>query len=163
MHGWREFSQSQKAPGDYFNLNANVRPSIKLIDKQNKHWLYVYMKIWKYSYQIFQQIIVKAVCTYSPKNKKYYRFTWNLLRVKLMMVSDIHWNISVWRCYHFSKNCEIIFHYWINYWIEYNKSKCIFTIFSLDKFWMNKEKLTRGGFEPATSGLTCRRSTNWAN
>ena len=31
-------------------------------------------------------------------------------------------------------------------------------------FWMNKEKLTRAGFEPATcSGLTCRRSTNWAN
>ena len=28
------------------------------------------------------------------------------------------------------------------------------------KFWMNKEKLTRAGFEPATSGLTCRRSTN---
>ena len=24
-------------------------------------------------------------------------------------------------------------------------------------------KFTRAGFEPATSGLTCRRSTNWAN
>ena len=33
----------------------------------------------------------------------------------------------------------------------------------LDKFWTNKENLTRVGFEPATSGLTCRRSTNWAN
>ena len=30
-------------------------------------------------------------------------------------------------------------------------------------FWMDKEKLTRAGFEPATSGLTCRCSTNWAN
>ena len=30
-------------------------------------------------------------------------------------------------------------------------------------FWMNTEKLTRAGFEPATSGLTCRCSTNWAN
>ena len=30
----------------------------------------------------------------------------------------------------------------------------------LDKFWMNKEKLTRAGFEPATSRLTCRCSTN---
>ena len=28
----------------------------------------------------------------------------------------------------------------------------------LDKFWMNKEKFTRAGFEPATSGFTCRRS-----
>ena len=27
--------------------------------------------------------------------------------------------------------------------------------------WMNKEKLTRAGLEPATSGLTCRGSTNW--
>ena len=33
----------------------------------------------------------------------------------------------------------------------------------LDKLWVNKEKLTRAGFELATSGLTCRRSTNWAN
>ena len=33
----------------------------------------------------------------------------------------------------------------------------------LDQFWMNKEKFTGAGFEPATSGLTCRRSTNWAN
>ena len=28
------------------------------------------------------------------------------------------------------------------------------------KFWMNKDKLTRVGLEPATSGLTCRCSTN---
>ena len=28
---------------------------------------------------------------------------------------------------------------------------------------MNKDKLTRAVFEPTTSGLTCRRSTNWAN
>ena len=28
---------------------------------------------------------------------------------------------------------------------------------------MNKEKFTRAGFEPVTSGLTCRRSTNRAN
>ena len=27
-------------------------------------------------------------------------------------------------------------------------------------FWMNKEKFTRAGFEPATSVLTCQRSTN---
>ena len=35
----------------------------------------------------------------------------------------------------------------------------IWTVFYIncDKFWMNKEKLTRAGFEPATSGLTCRR------
>ena len=33
----------------------------------------------------------------------------------------------------------------------------------ISKLWMNKEKLTRAGFEPATSGLTRRRSTNWAN
>ena len=31
---------------------------------------------------------------------------------------------------------------------------------NIDKFWMNKDKFTRAGFEPATSGLTCRRSTN---
>ena len=31
---------------------------------------------------------------------------------------------------------------------------------SMVKFWMNKEKFTRAGFEPATSGLTCRSSTN---
>ena len=30
----------------------------------------------------------------------------------------------------------------------------------LDQFLMNKEKLTRAGFEPATSGLTCRHSTS---
>ena len=30
----------------------------------------------------------------------------------------------------------------------------------LDKFWMNKDKFTKAGFEPATSGLTCRCSTN---
>ena len=32
-------------------------------------------------------------------------------------------------------------------------------------FWMNKDKITRAGFEPATplaSELTCRCSTNWA-
>ena len=29
-----------------------------------------------------------------------------------------------------------------------------------DKFWMNKEKFTRAGFERATSGLTCRCFTN---
>ena len=28
-------------------------------------------------------------------------------------------------------------------------------------FWMNKEQFTRAGLEPATSGLTCRYSTNW--
>ena len=28
------------------------------------------------------------------------------------------------------------------------------------KYWMNKEKLARARFEPATSGLTFRRSTN---
>ena len=33
----------------------------------------------------------------------------------------------------------------------------------LGKFWMNKEKFTRAGFEPATSGLTCWRTTNSAN
>ena len=27
---------------------------------------------------------------------------------------------------------------------------------------MNKDKITRAGLEPATSGLTCRGSTNWA-
>ena len=27
-------------------------------------------------------------------------------------------------------------------------------------FWINKERITRAGFETATSGLTCRRSTN---
>ena len=32
-----------------------------------------------------------------------------------------------------------------------------------DKFWMNKEKFTRAGFEPATWELTCWRSTNWTN
>ena len=31
-----------------------------------------------------------------------------------------------------------------------------------DKFWMNNEKLTRAGFEPATSRLKYRRSTNWS-
>ena len=33
----------------------------------------------------------------------------------------------------------------------------------LDTFLMKREKFTRAGFEPATSGLTCRRSTDWAN
>ena len=33
----------------------------------------------------------------------------------------------------------------------------------LEKFWMDKAKFTRAGLEPATSGLMCRRSTNWAN
>ena len=33
----------------------------------------------------------------------------------------------------------------------------------LDTFWMKREKFTRAGFERATSGLTCRCSTNWAN
>ena len=28
--------------------------------------------------------------------------------------------------------------------------------------WLNKVKLTRAGFEPTTSELTCRHSTNWA-
>ena len=37
---------------------------------------------------------------------------------------------------------------------------------SSDKFWMNKYKFTRAGFEPATSGLTCRcavlfHTTRW--
>ena len=32
----------------------------------------------------------------------------------------------------------------------------------IDLFWMSKEKLTRAGFEPATSALTWRRSTNGA-
>ena len=36
-------------------------------------------------------------------------------------------------------------------------------IYSLDKFRMDKEKLTRAGFEHATSGLTCQHSTNRAN
>ena len=43
-----------------------------------------------------------------------------------------------------------------------NKSLCSkpqgkLTGYILDKFWMNKEKLTRAGLEPATSGLSCRR------
>ena len=32
----------------------------------------------------------------------------------------------------------------------------------LCKFFMNKDKFTGAGLEPATSGLTCRGSTNWA-
>ena len=31
---------------------------------------------------------------------------------------------------------------------------------TFNTFWMNKEKFTRTGFEPATSGLTCRCSAN---
>ena len=49
----------------------------------------------------------------------------------------------------------IFFYYFQNYYIVIQ--------FIWDKFWMNKEKFTRAGFESATSGLTCRRSTNWAN
>ena len=41
-----------------------------------------------------------------------------------------------------------------------NKPQGKLTGYILDKFWINKEKFTRAGFEPATSGLTCRRSTN---
>ena len=33
----------------------------------------------------------------------------------------------------------------------------------LDNLWINKETITRAEFEPATSGLTCWRSTNRAN
>ena len=35
-----------------------------------------------------------------------------------------------------------------------------FNLNTLNTFWMNKENGTRTGFEPATSGLTCRCSTN---
>ena len=37
--------------------------------------------------------------------------------------------------------------------------KCIRDVIFL---WINKGKGTTAGFEPTTSGLTCRRSTNWA-
>ena len=37
-----------------------------------------------------------------------------------------------------------------------------FSIYNINSntFLMNKEKLTKAGFEPATCGLTCRHSTN---
>ena len=40
-----------------------------------------------------------------------------------------------------------------------NKPQGKLTGYTLDKVWMNKDKFTRAGFELATSGLTCQRST----
>ena len=47
--------------------------------------------------------------------------------------------------------------------IHVQLSKDFFSFFSKNKCWINKEKFTRAGFEPETSGLTCRHSTNRAN
>ena len=44
--------------------------------------------------------------------------------------------------------------------ISRNKPHRKLTGYILDTFWKNKEEFTRAGFEPATSRLTCRRSTN---
>ena len=44
--------------------------------------------------------------------------------------------------------------------ISCNKPQGKLAGYILDKFWMNKDKFTRVGLERATSGLTCRRSTN---
>ena len=42
----------------------------------------------------------------------------------------------------------------IEYNLSCNKPQGKLTGYILDKFWLNKEKFIRAGFEPVTSGLT---------
>ena len=46
------------------------------------------------------------------------------------------------------------------HFVSCNEPQGKLTGYILDKCWMNKETFTRAGLEPATSGLTCRCSTN---